>query len=173
MWSAPGSLQLILAFCALLLLTSCAEAPAMIRTMNAVELRGVQNDNLCFAYAFFLERGEDVSLVDNEIQRRNIDCSGEVERNVSDCSMLQIESWSSDSVHRNVKRYEVENTSDRARRFRVYHNQFVSSNFTIGPLETRAFAVAVQREVGMVGRIAGAFGSTGSPQPRLVDCVVP
>jgi hypothetical protein len=152
------------------IVVACAESPAKLSQMTPAQIQTVQKDNLCEAYAFYKNQKKAYPVIDNEVQRRDLSCSREIETLVSDCSAMHITNVAPDPHYANVTYVTVKNDTDKRKKFRVSMGNISSSRLEIAPDSTQSYGIVVGRGSAVLGSIAGAVQGTRNRQPSLYDC---
>jgi hypothetical protein len=152
----------------LCLLGTCAAGPAKVWKMSAEEIQAVSVRDLCDALAVGRKARRETPIVDAEVKRRKISCAEAVEKVVSDCSSLRIQSLRGSPAQGGTI-FTISNSSRKAKSFRIYYRHFQSSLFYIQPGATADFGVRVDSRLGAVG--SAVAQQQGDTDAMLTDCV--
>lgn len=167
-----------------LIVASCANAPAGIEKMSALQVQQVPEKDLCFAYAFSKQTRRQSPVADAEVIRRQLDCTVTVAEVVSDCTKLSIlnpteQPASDESNIYDAKRnlsgaivsYRIENKSDKSMTFRISWDVRLTDLKNIGPHSSQTYQVPVPSEPEREFLLAHRHGGRAII-PHLQDCVV-
>ena len=153
------------------MVASCVGTPARVSAMDAAAIQSASEDDLCFTYVWNMQHKQASPNVDAEVKRRGVSCTYRKETMIGDCSSLRILNWGKHPTYSNVTVVNVQNTSNRIKKFGISLGNIASWPNRIGPGETVSFNIVVSKEMGTVAAVTGALQGLGAEPPTLNQCV--
>jgi len=157
-----------------LVLTACANAPARIYDMDEATIRGVPDENLCFAVALALRQRNAAPGAQAERQRRGLKCDAEIAENVSNCSGVAITNADQEptiqdrgNYYMNTAKFTVKNSRSSAINFRIIWRESVSKLLSIPANSQQSFDAEAD-----AGSPVGRNGRLKPTRAILHDCTV-
>ncbi len=157
------SLGKFLVLSTFVLVSGCGVPTAQLTKQDVAQL---SDSDLCGRYAYSVKIREVVPILDAERRKRRLSCSSQLDSTVGDCSKMQITSYGPvDAARGQGNVYTVRNSSQKPRRFRIYHAGISSSEFKIRSNSTQEFGVGTSTLVATIGA-----SSSGGGGPELYGC---